>query len=100
MPEPRIAGFQLKNAPFQNNPNVSSRQQYNLVAFSEETVYTNFQPASSQMARKSRQSPIEQEIDENLRRVYQQVIDLDVPDRFTQLLDQLRQQEQDRGPNQ
>lgn len=52
------------------------------------------------MARKSRKSQIEQEIDENLRRVYQQMIDLDVPDRFTQLLDQLRQQEQDRGQNQ
>lgn len=50
------------------------------------------------MPRKTRKSRIEQEIDENLRRVYQLMIEQDVPERFTQLLDQLRQQEQERGP--
>ena len=50
------------------------------------------------MPRKMRKSEIEREIDENLRRVYRQMIEQEVPDRFTQLLDQLRHQEQERGP--
>ncbi|MCA0042245.1 NepR family anti-sigma factor [Celeribacter litoreus] len=35
----------------------------------------------------------EQQIDENLRRVYQKVVEEDVPDRFKELLEQLRAQE-------
>lgn len=36
---------------------------------------------------------MDQQIDENLRRVYSEAAEEPVPDRFTQLLDQLRQQE-------
>lgn len=35
-----------------------------------------------------------EQIDENLRRVYEQAQSEEVPDRFTSLLDQLKQQEQ------
>lgn len=50
------------------------------------------------MPHKTRKSQIGQDIDDNLRRVYQQIVEQDVPVRFTQLLDQLRQQEQEQGP--
>lgn len=33
---------------------------------------------------------LRQQIDENLRRVYEQTLNEDVPDRFRELLDQLR----------
>lgn len=36
-------------------------------------------------------SSLEQEIEANLKRVYDDVANQDVPDRFTQLLEQLRQ---------
>lgn len=36
-------------------------------------------------------SSLEQEIDANLKRVYQDVADQEIPDRFTQLLDKLRE---------
>ena len=32
-------------------------------------------------------------IDENLRKIYHEILDEDVPDRFKQLLDQLRKKE-------
>lgn len=35
----------------------------------------------------------EQQINENLRRVYQQVVEEEVPDRFKELLDKLKAQE-------
>ncbi|WP_299845923.1 NepR family anti-sigma factor [uncultured Roseovarius sp.] len=41
---------------------------------------------------------MDQQIDENLRRVYTEAANEPVPDRFTQLLDQLRQQEQSKKP--
>lgn len=37
---------------------------------------------------------MDQQIDENLRRVYADAANEPVPDRFTRLLEQLRQQEQ------
>ncbi|MEY8882151.1 NepR family anti-sigma factor [Donghicola sp. XS_ASV15] len=41
---------------------------------------------------------LDEQIDENLRRVYQTAASEPVPDRFTQLLDQLRKAEGDK-PN-
>ena len=40
-----------------------------------------------------RQAAIEKQIDENLRRVYEQETSQDVPDRFLMLLERLREQE-------
>lgn len=45
------------------------------------------------MTKKRRNPKVDQQIDENLRRVYSEAAHEPVPDRFTQLLDQLRQQE-------
>ena len=42
---------------------------------------------------KRRRAEIEKQIDENLRRVYEQDATEDVPDRFVALLQQLREQE-------
>lgn len=39
-------------------------------------------------------------IDENLRRVYQEAVDEGIPDRFKTLLDQLKQQDSDKGKDQ
>jgi hemerythrin-like domain-containing protein len=51
------------------------------------------------MANKRRTSTLDQQIDENLRRVYSDTANEPLPDRFTQLLDQLREQERDKsGP--
>lgn len=36
---------------------------------------------------------LQAQIDENLKRVYQEAIDPDIPDRFKQLLEQLKQKE-------
>ena len=41
-----------------------------------------------------------QQIDDNLRRVYSDAAKEPVPDRFTELLEQLRRQEQSDGPEQ
>ncbi|WP_371931394.1 NepR family anti-sigma factor [Roseovarius sp. MMSF_3359] len=43
---------------------------------------------------------MDQQIDENLRRVYSEAANEPVPDRFTQLLDQLRQQEKSKTADQ
>ncbi|KGJ10915.1 transcriptional regulator [Paracoccus versutus] len=40
-----------------------------------------------------RRAAIEKQIDENLRRVYEQDATQQIPDRFLQLLDKLREQE-------
>jgi len=45
------------------------------------------------MPNKDRVSRVEQDIDTNLRRVYSEAVQEKVPDRFTKLLEQLRQQE-------
>lgn len=42
---------------------------------------------------KRRKQGLNHQIDENLRRVYQAALEEDVPDRFKELLDRLRQQE-------
>ncbi|MEP3331092.1 NepR family anti-sigma factor [Sedimentitalea sp.] len=46
------------------------------------------------MKKKRKNSAVDHQIDENLRRVYSEAAEEPVPDRFTQLLEQLRQQEQ------
>lgn len=45
------------------------------------------------MASKKDSSGIKTQIDENLKRVYQEALDEEVPDRFKQLLEQLREKE-------
>lgn len=45
------------------------------------------------MPQKTRQNALKQQIDENLRRVYQEKVEEAVPDRFQNLLKQLREQE-------
>lgn len=42
------------------------------------------------MSQGSRRETLRQQIDENLRRVYQQKIEEGIPDRFAELLSQLR----------
>ena len=37
---------------------------------------------------------MQQQIDENLKRVYEEALVQELPDRFTQLLEQLRQKEE------
>ena len=49
------------------------------------------------MANQRRTSKLDQQIDENLRRVYSDAANEPLPDRFTQLLDQLREQERQRS---
>ncbi|MEO9779961.1 MAG: NepR family anti-sigma factor [Sedimentitalea sp.] len=46
------------------------------------------------MKKKRKNPAVDHQIDENLRRVYSEAAEEPVPDRFTQLLEQLRQQEQ------
>lgn len=45
------------------------------------------------MANTRRTPRLQQQIDDNLRRVYSDTVDEPLPDRFTQLLDQLRAQD-------
>ncbi|KRS16395.1 NepR family anti-sigma factor [Roseovarius indicus] len=47
------------------------------------------------MAKTVRNDKVDQQIDDNLRRVYSEASDEPVPERFTQLLDQLRAKEQE-----
>lgn len=46
-----------------------------------------------QMAGQEKKSSLREQIDENLRRVYQDALNEEVPDRLKQLLEQLRQKE-------
>ncbi|WP_380993493.1 NepR family anti-sigma factor [Sedimentitalea sp. HM32M-2] len=46
------------------------------------------------MTKKRRTSKVNQQIDENLRRVYSDAASEPIPDRFAQLLEQLRQKEE------
>ena len=46
---------------------------------------------------KKPKSNLEQQIDENLKKVYRKTIEEDVPDRFMDLLAQLKQQEAQDG---
>lgn len=48
------------------------------------------------MAQKPKKSQVERDIDDNLRRVYQELLDQDVPDRFTELLKQLRDEDREK----
>ncbi|WP_407494519.1 NepR family anti-sigma factor [Pseudooceanicola sp. MF1-13] len=45
------------------------------------------------MAHDSENEHVLRQIDENLKRVYQQKLDEDLPDRFKMLLDQLKKQD-------
>ncbi|CUH75629.1 hypothetical protein SAMN04488093_101344 [Tropicibacter naphthalenivorans] len=45
------------------------------------------------MTQNAKRSRLQSEIDENLKRAFEEVVNQDVPDRFTRLLDQLRAQE-------
>lgn len=49
------------------------------------------------MAGHGRKSSLKEQIDENLRRVYQDALKEEVPDRFKQLLEQLRAKESRSG---
>lgn len=49
------------------------------------------------MTQAQRKSRLQDEIDQNLKRAYEDVLKEDVPDRFTQLLDQLRAQDAGEG---
>lgn len=49
------------------------------------------------MPQEPKKSEVERDIDENLRKVYRRMVEQEVPDRFQNLLDQLRQSEQDTG---
>lgn len=42
-------------------------------------------------------TPLEEQIEENLRKVYQKTLDEQVPDRFMDLLAKLRQQDEKNG---
>ncbi|WP_442970274.1 NepR family anti-sigma factor [Roseovarius sp. CH_XMU1461] len=46
---------------------------------------------------KRRQTVLNKQIDENIRRVYSEMADEPVPDRFTDLLRQLRDKEQEQS---
>ncbi len=45
------------------------------------------------MAREIPKSGLERQIEENLRKVYQKTVEEDVPDRFAELLKQLKEQD-------
>lgn len=45
-----------------------------------------------EMKQDDRKKKLDQQIDENLRRVYQQTVEEDIPDRFHALLRKLREQ--------
>lgn len=47
------------------------------------------------MAGQDKKSSLKEQIDENLRRVYRDALEEEVPDRFKQLLEQLRKKEAD-----
>jgi hypothetical protein len=49
------------------------------------------------MAKNRRTSTLDQQIDANLRRVYSETLKQPIPDRFTQLLEELRQQQQEKS---
>jgi len=49
------------------------------------------------MAHDSENDNVRRQIDENLRRVYQEKVEEELPDRFKLLLEQLKQREQNGG---
>lgn len=49
-----------------------------------------------EMAKNRRTENLDHQIDENLRRAYSETLNEPLPERFTQLLDQLRQQTSDK----
>lgn len=49
------------------------------------------------MAQDKGKDAVRQQIDANLRRVYEDALKEEVPDRFKQLLEQLRRKEQEKG---
>lgn len=51
----------------------------------------------SEMADSNPKSTIRHQIDENLRRIYDETLSEQIPDRLTQLLEQLRQKTAEQG---
>ena len=51
----------------------------------------------SDMAENDPKSKVRRHIDENLRRIYDETLNEEIPDRLTQLLDQLRQKAEAQG---
>lgn len=54
----------------------------------------------NEMQNSSIKSSLRQQIDDNLKRVYDEALQEEIPDRFKQLLAQLKQKEQDSASNQ
>lgn len=52
-----------------------------------------------QMSEKKNDANIKHLIDQNLKRVYQDALDVEVPDRFKQLLEELRQKDAESDDN-
>ena len=50
------------------------------------------------MSKHPNRSNIDRDIDENLRKVYRRMVEQEVPDRFKELLDRLKQSEDDQDP--
>ncbi len=50
------------------------------------------------MSQDPEKSEVERDIDDNLRKVYREMVEQEVPDRFRDLLDQLRQSEENDDP--
>jgi hypothetical protein len=50
------------------------------------------------MSQDTEKSEVERDIDDNLRKVYREMVEQEVPDRFRDLLDQLRQSEETKDP--
>lgn len=49
------------------------------------------------MSEPPKKSNVERVIDENLRRVYQRMVEEDIPDRFIEVLNQLQERERDKN---
>ena len=56
-------------------------------------LWRHTQSDDDEMTRTSAKSSLQQQIDENLKRVFEESLHQDVPDRFTDLLAQLRAKE-------
>lgn len=50
------------------------------------------EPSAERKSKRSRREKGKYQVDENLRRVYEDMVDDDIPDRFVELLRKLREQ--------
>ena len=53
-------------------------------------------PSAERNSKRSRREKGKHQVDENLRRVYEEMVDDDIPDRFVELLRKLREEGGDR----